>query len=43
MSRVPSARTPIQADALLVRWLRLLVMDPVALRSDVDELLDPSL
>jgi len=36
-------RTPLStlsADALLERWRRLPEVDPVALRGDVDELLD---
>jgi prevent-host-death family protein len=33
-------RTPLSADALLERWSRLPAVDPVALREDIDELLD---
>jgi prevent-host-death family protein len=31
-------RAPLSADSLLERWRRLPVVDPVALRDDVDEL-----
>ena len=34
---------PISAEALLSRWNRLPAVDPTALRSDIDQLLDPSL
>jgi prevent-host-death family protein len=33
-------RAPLSADALLERWRRLPAVDPVALREDIDELLD---
>ena len=36
--RVPLS--PLSGDALLERWRRLPHVDPVALREDVDELLD---
>jgi prevent-host-death family protein len=35
------AGSPLSADALLRRWRRLPAVDPVALRADLDELLDP--
>lgn len=34
---------PLAAEALLERWRRLPRVDPIALRSDVDRLLDGSL
>ena len=34
---------PLSADALLSRWRRLPPMDPVALRADIDGLLDAGL
>jgi antitoxin (DNA-binding transcriptional repressor) of toxin-antitoxin stability system len=34
---------PLSAEALLGRWRRLPPVDPVALRADVDRLLDASL
>jgi prevent-host-death family protein len=36
-------RPPLSADALLSRWRRLPAVDPLALRADVDRLLDSSL
>jgi prevent-host-death family protein len=33
-------RAPLSADSLLERWRRLPPVDPVALREDIDELLD---
>jgi antitoxin (DNA-binding transcriptional repressor) of toxin-antitoxin stability system len=36
--RIPLS--PLSADAVLERWRRLPDVDPVALREDVDELLD---
>jgi len=36
-------RPPLSADALLSRWRSLPAVDPVALRADVDQLLDPTL
>jgi prevent-host-death family protein len=39
----PAWRTPVQAEVLLTRWRGLPVVDPAALRSDVDALLDPGL
>jgi prevent-host-death family protein len=36
-------RPPLSAEALLSRWNRLPGVDPVALRADVDRLLDPRL
>lgn len=36
-------RPPLSAEALLERWRRLPALDPAALRSDVDELLDSRL
>jgi prevent-host-death family protein len=39
----PLARRGLTADVLLARWRRLPPLDPVALRRDVDELIDSSL
>jgi len=39
----PLARPGLTADALLARWRRLPPLDPVALRRDIDELIDSSL
>jgi prevent-host-death family protein len=36
-------RRALSAEALLERWRRLPPVDPAALRSDIDELLDTSL
>lgn len=36
-------RPPLSAEALLSRWSRLPTVDPLALRADVDQLLDSSL
>lgn len=37
------ASSPIPSDVLLSRWHRLPLLDPAALRADIDVLLDPSL
>lgn len=39
----PLGRPAVKADVLLERWRRLPRVDPVRLREDLDELLDPSL
>lgn len=39
----PTSRPPISAEALVARWRNLPLVDPAALRSDIDDLLDPSL
>ena len=39
----PVHPAPLTAEALLERWRRLPAMDPVALRADLDDLLDSSL
>jgi prevent-host-death family protein len=39
----PISHPPLAAEALLTRWRRLPALDPVALRADVDEVVDPSL
>jgi len=39
----PVARTGLAANALLERWRHLPAVDPVALRHDIDELLDSAL
>lgn len=36
-------RPALSADALLARWRRLPAVDPVALRADVDQAVDPTL
>jgi prevent-host-death family protein len=36
-------RPPLSAEALLARWKRLPMVDPDALRTDVDSLLGPGL
>jgi antitoxin (DNA-binding transcriptional repressor) of toxin-antitoxin stability system len=37
------SRTGVSADALLTRWRNLPAVDPAALRTDIDEWLDPTL
>lgn len=37
------SRAPLSAETLLRRWRLLPQVDPVALRKDIDELLDPGL
>ena len=39
----PLARRPLQASLLLQRWRSLPEVDPVKLRADIDDLLDPTL
>jgi prevent-host-death family protein len=39
----PLPRRPLQAALLLERWRSLPAVDPVKLRADIDDLLDPSL
>jgi prevent-host-death family protein len=36
-------RPPLSAEALLTRWRSLPAVDPVALRADVDQVVDPTL
>lgn len=43
VAELRALRPPLSAEALLSRWNRLPAVDPVALRADVDRLLDPSL
>jgi prevent-host-death family protein len=43
VAELRTLRTPLSADALLGRWRRLPAVDPVALRGDVDELLNSEL
>lgn len=40
---VPLPRHGLTADALLARWRHLPPVDPAALRTDIDDVLDPSL
>lgn len=39
----PLPRRPLPAATLLERWRHLPELDPVQLRADIDDLLDPSL
>ncbi len=39
----PATPTALPADALLARWRRLPAVDPVALRADIDAVLDARL
>ncbi len=39
----PAPRTPVDPQTLLQRWRHLPVLDPVALRTDVDEVVDTAL
>jgi antitoxin (DNA-binding transcriptional repressor) of toxin-antitoxin stability system len=43
VAELRALRPPLSAEALLRRWSRLPAVDPVALRADVDRLLDPNL
>lgn len=43
VAELRAVRPPLSAGALLSRWQHLPAVDPVALRADVDRLLDPSL
>lgn len=43
VAELRALRPPLSAEALLSRWRRLPAVDPVALRDDVDALLDPDL
>jgi prevent-host-death family protein len=39
----PLPRRPLQASLLLERWRSVPEVDPVRLRADIDEVLDPAL
>ncbi len=39
----PLPRPRLAAEALLARWRQLPPVDPIVLRADIDNLLDPSL
>jgi prevent-host-death family protein len=39
----PLPRRPLRAALLLERWRRLPAVDPVKLRADIDDVLDPAL
>ena len=39
----PLTRPGLSGDALLARWRHVPPVDPIALRRDVDELIDPKL
>jgi antitoxin (DNA-binding transcriptional repressor) of toxin-antitoxin stability system len=43
VAELRALRPPLSAEALLSRWQRLPAVDPVALRADIDKLLDSSL
>jgi prevent-host-death family protein len=43
VAELRSVHVPLSAEALLSRWNRLPAVDPVKLRTDIDELLDPRL
>jgi prevent-host-death family protein len=43
VAELRAVRPPLSAEALLSRWSRLPAVDAVALRADIDQLLDPSL
>jgi antitoxin (DNA-binding transcriptional repressor) of toxin-antitoxin stability system len=43
VAELRALRPPLSAEALLSRWRGLPAVDPVALRADVDKLLDSSL
>lgn len=43
VAELRALRPPLSAEALLSRWQRLPAIDPVALRADIDALLDPDL
>ena len=43
VAELRALRPPLSAEALLGRWNRLPAVDPVALRADVDQLIDPGL
>ncbi|MGV1048642.1 MAG: type II toxin-antitoxin system Phd/YefM family antitoxin [Solirubrobacterales bacterium] len=43
VAELRALRPPLSAEALLSRWQRLPVVDPVAVRADIDDLLDPRL
>lgn len=40
---LPLPRTAVTAEVLLDRWRALPVVDPAAVRADIDAVLDPSL
>jgi prevent-host-death family protein len=39
----PVSRQPLAAESVLARWRRLPAVDPVALRADIDQVLDARL
>jgi prevent-host-death family protein len=43
VARLTPLRPPLSAAVLLERWRRLPEVDPVALRAEVDEVVDPDL
>jgi antitoxin (DNA-binding transcriptional repressor) of toxin-antitoxin stability system len=43
VAELRALRPPLSAEALLARWKRLPEVDAVALRADLDRLLDPRL
>jgi antitoxin (DNA-binding transcriptional repressor) of toxin-antitoxin stability system len=40
VAELRALRTPLSAEALIERWRRLPAVDPIALRADLDQLLD---
>jgi antitoxin (DNA-binding transcriptional repressor) of toxin-antitoxin stability system len=40
VAELRALRTPLSAEAVVDHWRRLPALDPVALREDIDELLD---
>lgn len=43
VAELRALRPPLSAEALLSRWSRLPAVDPLALRADIDRILDSSL
>jgi antitoxin (DNA-binding transcriptional repressor) of toxin-antitoxin stability system len=43
VAELRALRPPLSAEALLSRWRRLPVVDPAALRADLDQVLDAGL
>lgn len=43
VAELRALRPPLSAEALLSRWQRLPAVDPVALRADLDQVLDAGL
>lgn len=43
VAELRALRTPLSAEALLERWRQLPAVDAIALRADLDQLVDPGL